>query len=233
MTYTDEKINFLRKFPIFRDLSDYEMGPIIDFSQTKTYKPKTIVFMQHEPITNVYFIQKGKVKIYRTDYDGKEHIINILQTDNMFPHQGFFRKGNYPAHAEIIEKSILINIPIRSFENFLLTHPDVSIKMFRVLGEIIVDLQSRLEEKVLYSVNDQIILLLLRLARKNGQKIADDTYRINVHFTNQELANMIGSSRETVSRTLTQLRKKQFIDTDKSGALIIHYDALENIVFQE
>jgi len=231
MGYVNEKINFLRKFPVFRDLSDYEMEPIIDFSHTKTYNPKTIVFMQNEPITDVYFIQKGKVKIYRTDYDGKEHIVNILQNDDMFPHQGFFRKGNYPAHAEVIEESVLINIPINSFENFLLTHPDVSIKMFRVLSETIIDLQARLEEKVLYSVNDQIILLLLRLARKNGRRMKEGQYKLSVQFTNQELANMIGSSRETISRTLTQLRKKNLIKTDEDGALIIDYDTLEDSVF--
>lgn len=231
MGYVNEKINFLRKFPVFRDLSDYEMEPIIDFSHTKTYKPKTIVFMQNEPITDVYFIQKGKVKIYRTDYDGKEHIVNVLQDDDMFPHQGFFRKGNYPAHAEVIEESVLINIPINSFENFLLTHPDVSIKMFRVLSETIIDLQARLEEKVLYSVNDQIILLLLRLARKNGRRMKEGQYKLSVQFTNQELANMIGSSRETISRTLTQLRKKNLIKTDEDGSLIIDYDTLEDNVF--
>lgn len=231
MSYVNEKINFLRKFPIFRDLSDYEMEPIIDFSHTKTYKAKTIVFMQNEPITDVFFIQKGKVKIYRTDYDGKEHIVNVLQADDMFPHQGFFRKGNYPAHAEVIEESTLINIPIDSFENFLLTHPDVSIKMFRVLSEIIIDLQKRLEEKVLYNVNDQIIFLLLRLARKNGRRMPDGKYKITVQFTNQELANMIGSSRETISRTLTQLRRKHLVDTDKDGSLVIDYEALEENVF--
>src|SRR5690625_385752 len=171
MTYTDEKINFLRKFPIFRDLSDYEMGPIIDFSQTKTYKPKTIVFMQHEPITNVYFIKKGKLKINRTDYEDKEHIINILQTDNMFRHQGYFRKANYPAHAEIIEKSILINIPIRSFENFLLTPPDVSIKMFRVLGEIIVRSEEHTSE--LQSRGHLVCRLLLE---KKNRKIIITNY---------------------------------------------------------
>lgn len=112
--------------------------------------------MQHEPITDIYFIQRGKVKIYKTDYDGKEQIVNVLQKDDMFPIKAF-RKGNYPAHIEVLEDTLLVNIPIISFENFLLTHPEISIKMFRVLGEIIVDLQNRLEEKILYNVYDQII----------------------------------------------------------------------------
>lgn len=226
----EEIFSFLKQFPIFKDLSEYEMEPICDFARSKKYEHGTIVFMQHEPITDVYFIQRGKVKIYKTDYDGKEQIVNVLQKDDMFPHQGFFRKGNYPAHAEILEDAVLINIPIISFENFLLTHPEINIKVFRVLGEIIIDLQNRLEEKILYNVYDQIILLLMRLAKKNGEQIDDNTFRLTVHLTNRELANMIGSSRETLSRTLTQLKKEKVISTDNTGHLVVDYEALEEKV---
>ena len=224
--------HFLSQFTIFNKLNTYEMEPIIDIANSKHYDAGKMVFMQHEPITDVFFIQEGKVKIYKTDYEGKEQIINVLQKDDMFPHQGFFRKGNYPAHAEILEDAVLVNIPILSFENFLLTHPEICIKMFKVLGGIIVDLQQRLEEKIMYNVYDQIVLLLLRLARKNGERIAEDTYRITVNLTNSQLANMIGSSRETISRTLTKLKKAKVVKQDLHGFLIIHYSELEETVLQ-
>ncbi|MBO1003615.1 Crp/Fnr family transcriptional regulator [Pseudogracilibacillus auburnensis] len=227
----NEIYNFLKQFPIFKDLNEYEMEPIVDFARSRKYESGTIVFMQHEPLTDVYFIQSGKVKIYKTDYEGKEQIVNVLQKDDMFPHQGFFRKGNYPAHAEILEDALLINIPILSFENFLLTHPEISIKMFRVLSEIIIDLQKRLEEKILYNVYDQIILLLLRLAKKNGEQIDENWSKLTVLLTNRELANMIGSSRETISRTLTQLKKEHVIKNDKNGYLIVNHTELEEKVF--
>lgn len=165
--------DFLKQFTIFKSLSPREMEPIVDIANSKRYQPRNIVFLQHEPITDVFFIQSGKVKISKTDYEGREQLFRILQQDDMFPHQGFFRKGNYPAHAEIMEEAILVNIPILSFENFLLTNPAICIKMFEVLGGIIIDLQNRLEEKILYNVYDQIVLLLLRLARDNGDRVGD------------------------------------------------------------
>src|SRR5699024_3405984 len=222
--------HFLSQFTIFNKLNTYEMEPIIDIANSKHYDAGKMIFMQHEPITDVYFIQDGKVKIYRTDYEGKEQIMNVLQKDDMFPHQGFFRKGNYPAHAEVLEDATLVNIPILSFENFLLTHPEICIKMFKVLGGIIVDLHQRLEEKILYNVNEQIILMIMRLARKNGVEIEEDVYRLSIHLTNGELATIIGTSRETMSRSLTKLKKAGFIDTDQSGHLIIHYRELEETV---
>lgn len=227
-----EIYQFLKTFRVFKDLNEYEMEPIVDFSRLRKFKNNSIIFMQDEPITNVYFIQHGKVKIYKTDYHGKEQIVNVLQNGDMFPHQGFFRKGNYPAHAEVIEEALLVDIPIHSFEQVLITHPEISMKLFNVLGEIIVDLQTRLEERNLYNVYDQIILLLMRLARKNGEKVDDTYFRITLLLTNRELANMIGSSRETVSRTLTQLKKANFINNDEKGYLIINYPALEEEVFR-
>lgn len=223
---------FLKQFRIFKDLNEFEMEPIIDIATLRDYENESIIFMQDEPITNVYFILKGKIKIYKTDYHGKEQIINVLQDGDMFPHQGFFRKGSYPAHAEVVGSASLVNIPIQSFENFLITHPEISIKMFRVLGELIIDLQNRLEERNLYNVYDQVILLLMRLARKNGEQLNDTDYRITLSLTNRELANMIGSSRETVSRTLSQLKKEQFVKTDEAGYLVINYVALENEVLK-
>src|SRR5690625_2517236 len=231
--FNEELYEFLTQFTVFTTLEKHEMEPIVEIAGSKKYETGTMIFMQDEPMTDVYFIQEGKINIYKTDYEGKEQIVNVLQKDDMFPHQGFFRKGNYPAHAEVLEEAILVNIPILSFENFLLTHPEISIKMFRVLSDMIIDLQSRLKEKMMYTMYDQILLLLLRLAKKNGEKINEHEYRITIQFTNSQLANMIGTSRETISRTLTQLRKEEIIFTDQQGFLVINYTCVKEKVLEQ
>lgn len=152
----------LQTFPIFKDLTDYEMEPIIDLAKSRMYRRGIHIFMQDDPLTNVYFIHSGQIKIYKTDFHGKEQIVNVLQPGDMFPHQGLFRQDNYPAHAEVVEDAVLIYIPIHSFETFLITHPEICIKLFRVLGDIIVDLHNRLEEKILHNTYEQIIMLILR-----------------------------------------------------------------------
>lgn len=221
----------LQNFPIFKDLTDFEMEPIIELANNRFYKSGSYVFMKGDPLKNVYFIYQGKIKIYKTDFHGKEQIVNVLQPDDMFPHQGFFRQDDYPAHAEVLEDAVLIYIPIHSFENFLLTHPEICVKLFRVLGDKIVDLQNRLEEKILLNSYEQIIMLLLRLAKNYGEKTMGNDIRITSQFTNQELANMIGSTRETVNRTLTQLKKKQLLTIDASGFFLLNVDKLEDELF--
>lgn len=207
------------------------MDPIVDLAKHRLYRNGSHVFMQGDQLTNVYFIHQGQVKIYKTDLHGKEQIVNVLQPGDMFPHQGFFRQDNYPAHAEAVGDIVLIYIPIQSFEDFLITHPEICVKLFRVLGDIIVDLHSRLEEKILYNTFDQIIMLLLRLIKSHGEEIDEDKFIINTQFTNRELANMIGSSRETVSRTLTKLKNKQCIESDSTGLLIVYPEALKDEMF--
>ncbi|MGJ9458671.1 Crp/Fnr family transcriptional regulator [Oceanobacillus sp. CF4.6] len=221
----------LQRFTLFKNLTDFEMEPIIDLAKNRMFRQGTHIFMQGDPLTNVYFIHQGKVKIYRSDMHGKEQIVNILNVGEMFPHQGFFRKDNYPAHAEVLEDAILIYIPIHLFENFLITNPEICIKLFKVLGDRIVDLQNRLEEKILHNTYEQIILLLLRLAKSNGKEIAINQISITSQFTNKELANMIGSSRETVSRTLTQLKKNNLIKNDKGGNIIVNMKELQEELF--
>ncbi|WP_026905782.1 Crp/Fnr family transcriptional regulator [Paucisalibacillus globulus] len=220
----------LQRFPIFKDLTKEEMNPIVNIANTRFFPQGTHIFMHGDPLTNVYFIQKGRIKIYRTDLQGKEQLINMLGTNEMFPHQGFFRKDNYPGHAEVMEDSILIYVPIKLFEELLFTHPEISVKLFRVLGDKIVELQNRLEEKMLHSTYEQIVMLLLRLA-KDGKKHDETFTRLNLQLTNRELANMIGSSRETVSRTLTQLKKKDLVSVNDGGYLVIDIMGLHKEIF--
>lgn len=229
--HTDTIKELLQRFPLFKNLTDNEMGSILQIAGNRLYHEGTHLFMQGDPMTNVYFILSGKVKIYRTDLQGKEQIVNVLGEGQMFPHQGFFRKDNYPAHAEVLEEAVLVYIPIPLFENFLIRNPLVSIKVFRVLGDIIVDLQNRLEEQILHNTYEQIILLLLRLIKSHGKDIDEDHVRLTTQFTNKDLANMIGSSRETVSRTLTKLRKNQLVQNDKYGNLILNKTALQDELF--
>ncbi len=217
----------LQRFPLFKNLTSYEMEPVLDIARNRLYRQGTHLFMQGDPLTNVYFILHGKVKIYRTDIQGKEQIVNVLGEGEMFPHQGFFRNDNYPAHAEVLEEATLVYIPIPLFEQFLITNPEVSVKVFKVLGDIIVDLQNRLEEQILHNTYEQIILLLLRLSTSHGEVINKEQVKLTTQFTNRDLANMIGSSRETVSRTLTQLKKNNLVHMDKDGSMIVNREELE------
>ena len=226
----EDIIKRLSVVPIFKELSAEELEPFVKIAQTRFYKHKMYVFMQDDSLDRVFFIHSGKIKICKTDQSGKEQLISVLEPGEMFPHAGFFRKGNFPAHAEVMEDANLIIIPIDKFEEILISYPELCIKLFKVLGEKIVDLQGRLEAQVLHNTFEQIILLLIRLCKSNGE-IVGGRYRLTTQFTNRELANMIGTSRETVSRTINQVKKKNFVVQDEEGFYLIDREALQQELF--
>ncbi|MCR8993818.1 Crp/Fnr family transcriptional regulator [Brevibacillus halotolerans] len=216
----------VRSIPLFNELLDEELQTIVDISQVRTYKARSFVFLQGDSLDRIFFIHSGKVKIQKTDKTGREQIVSVLQAGEMFPHAGFFKKGTFPANAEILELAELIVIPIVDFENVLLQYPRLCITLFKTLEEKIVDLQNRLEEKILHDTYEQIIMLLLRLCKSNGIQI-QDKYKITTQFTNRELASMIGTSRETINRTINRLKRKKLIDIDENGFFILTPERLQ------
>jgi CRP-like cAMP-binding protein len=226
----EDIVKRLSEVPIFKELSAEELEPIVKIAQTRFYKHKMYIFMQDDPLDRVFFIHSGKIKICKTDQSGKEQLISVLEPGEMFPHAGFFRKGNFPAHAEVMEDTNLIVIPIDKFEEILISYPELCIKLFKVLGEKIVDLQGRLEAQVLHNTFEQIILLLIRLCKSNGEMVGE-RYKLTTQFTNRELANMIGTSRETVSRTINHVKKKDYVALDVDGFYLIDREALQRELF--
>lgn len=221
----------LSQFSLFRDLDDEELSKIGDITISREYKKNSHAFLQGDPLINVYFIYEGKVKIYKSDSSGREQIVTIAKSGEMFPHVGFFRKGEYPAFAEIVEKSKLVVVPIDQFEKVLIENPLLCIKVFKVLGEKIIDLQNRLEEQILNNTYEQIVKLLIRLAKKHGNGLEDGTILLKSEFTNKDLANMIGTTRETVSRTLTKMKKDNLIEVTDDGDMILDPEILSDEIF--
>lgn len=216
----------LSKFSLFRDLNDEELLEIVNISISREFKKGSHIFLQDDPLENVYFIYDGKIKIYKSDITGKEQIVNFLKKGEMFPHVGFFRKGGYPAFSEVVEDSTVVVVPISPFENVLIENPELCIKVFKVLGEKIVDLQDRLEAQILNNTYEQIIKLLVRLGKIHGQELKDGKMKLKGEFTNKDLANMIGTTRETVSRTLTRMKKEGKIEVDEKGNMFFDPDEL-------
>ncbi|UOF92055.1 Crp/Fnr family transcriptional regulator [Fodinisporobacter ferrooxydans] len=226
MVQSQQSEELLRKISFFRDLERTELEKIQHLLIQWAYSEKMNIFLQGDPLKYVYFIMRGKVKIFRADEHGREQIVNILQEGDMFPHKGFFHTAEYPANAVMIERGILFALPTASFRNLLETNPSLCIRLLAIMEARLTELQDRLEEIVLHDVAEQIIYMLMRLAQRHGVSVGERIW-INVPFTNQELANMIGTSRETVNRTLNQLKKIGALRITTGHHLLLDMELLE------
>lgn len=223
MTQTD---SILRNIPLFRELDESEFTKIENIAHLHSYQRKANVFMEGEARHAVYFIRNGIIKVYKTDINGNQHIVNFLKKGDMFPHVGFFDQSPYPATAEVVEPAELYVIPIKAFEQTIMDNPHIAIKVMRVMGAKILELQAKLQDFGVHDVNYRIASLLLRLAREHGKQV-DGHIEINLPLTHQEFANMLGTTRETVNRFFNQLKREQILTVDRRKMIILDPQALQ------
>jgi CRP/FNR family transcriptional regulator, cyclic AMP receptor protein len=223
----------LSSIPLFEDLTPDELQKMISFTKKKSITKGSHVFFKDEPLNSVYFIEKGIVKIYKTDINGKEQIVSLLKEGDMFPHIGFFQSRTYPANALVVEDASFVYLSTSHLQEMVLHYPEVSIKLFRVMEEKIIELQSSLEAQVLNNAYDQVVKLLLRLQHAHGVLQQDGGYMLPIHITQNEIAQMIGAARETVSRSLSKMRKKGLIADSNEGYLLLNVEALHQELYAE
>lgn len=221
----EKNLDLLLSVPLFRDLSHKELERIWDISIHHLYSKKQIIFVEGDETTAIYFIQDGFVKTYKTDVNGHEHIVSLLQPGDMFPHTGFFN-SQYPATAEAITDTHLIVIPVRLFEELMISTPTIAVKVMRVMSEKILELQEQLQELTGHDVQNRGLTFLLKLAEKYGENI-NGAVHINIPMTHQEFASAIGTTRETVNRLLNRLRKEGLVEMGRNKFIIRNYDALK------
>lgn len=228
-----EKIaNWLAAIPLFKDLTKEELSLFADVAQIRPYKRKKHIFMEGDQLEHIFFINYGKVKIYKKNLTGKEYIIYVLEPGEMFPYIGFKKTGYHVSYAKALEDAHLISIPIKYFVEILVFFPKLCMKIFNFLGERVSDLERRLEGHLFHDTYEKVILLLIRLCQSNGEK-AEKGYKMKTKFTDSDLAKMIGTSRETVCRIMKELKQKNYVFLNNDGYYFIDKDSLRQKLFLE
>jgi len=221
----------LKGFHLFQNLNDQQLDTIALSAFMEHFVQGRHLFFQGELLTNVYFMVQGRVRIYRSNKEGKEQTFNLADPGEMFPHTVFTRTEGYPANAVAAQPSKCLVIPSEAFERLIRENPEISFSILQVMAEKIVDLQARLEEKTLYTLEQQLISLLLRLSLKYSSPVDEEWNRFNAQFTNRELAGMLSSTRESVNRCLSKLRKQHMVDVESNGCLLISSVRLRSLLY--
>ncbi|MBS4219532.1 Crp/Fnr family transcriptional regulator [Bacillus sp. FJAT-49711] len=217
----------LKNVSLFHDLTQLEIEKVEEITISRFLSKKSIVFSEGSEKEAVYFIKQGLVKTYKTDENGHEQIVSFLKAGDMFPHTGFFNQNPYPATAETIVDTELLAIPLQMFEHLMMNTPSIGIKMMRVMGDIIMELQQRLQVLSGKDVKQRALSFLLKLAEQHGIEKNENTIIINVPMTHQEFANSVGTTRETINRLLNQLGKDDILKVDRNRIVITDVEALK------
>lgn len=218
----------LKRFPLFEHIDNEELKEISFYLKEQIRKKNEYIFRTDDELQSIFFLAKGKVKIYKVSSNGKIQIINIYRSGDMFPQIGhFFNSKKYPANALVIEDAQLLHLSIDIIETFLLKHPKVCLNLLRITGDKLTDFQNRLEEKLVNTTYEQVIKLLIRLSKKHGVTLSNKNVLLIERFHNTDIANMLGATRETISRIMNTLYEKSLIERDNEGRLMIRIEDLK------
>lgn len=221
----DNMKHILNRTSLFHGLDDEEIEEIEKITRRKQYSNRTFVFMEGDEREAVFFIQSGVVKTHKIDEDGNEQVISLLKSGDMFPHVGFFDHSPYPANARVMQDAVLLIIRIDDFNQLLFEKPHLAIKVMQMMGKKILQLQERVQSLISQDVRHRLIHAINKLAYEHGKK-RDGGIAIDFPITNQDLANIVGTSRESINRLLNQLKKDEIVKSDRNGIFIYSLDKL-------
>lgn len=202
-----DKSEYIKRIPIFESLEDREVEAIEKIVKERSYKKNSIIISEGNLGESLFIIKTGKVKIYKTDVSGREVILDIKAEGKIFGEVTLFNDIEYPATVKTIEDSVILIIESKELERLIEKSPSLSLEIIKVLSKRLLKAQQKLKELVMDDVYMRTARELLNLRAKYGKEKDNET-EIELNLTREEIANLIGTSRETVSRVLSRFAKE-------------------------
>lgn len=210
MPITDAQRGALSKVPLFSGLTEAEMDFIAHRVIPRKYASGQLVFNEGDACSGLYVVASGHVRIFKTSAGGREQVLSVDGPGSSVAELPVFDGGNYPASVAAVEESVLLFVSKKDFQELCLTHPQVALKVLRVVGARLRRLVGIIEELSFTTVRHRLAALLLRLAQQNGKAVGTGAVFV-LPGSNQEIASQIGTVRELVSRNLSRLESEGLI----------------------
>ena len=202
--------------PLFSELATEDILTIGGYGQTRTYPKNSILIQKGDESDCLYIIQQGRVKIYISDEYGAEIILRYQNPGEYFGELALIDEEPRSASVSTVEESRLTFVSRNRFEECLHKNPDIAVKLVRSMIGRIRDLTGELSDCALKTVYQRVRSKLMQLAHEE-----DGKWIIQQRLTHQEIAGMVGSGREMVSRLMKKMQDRGYIDVEKRQISII------------
>lgn len=211
----------LRRVPMFAGLSSQALSDISRFFVTATHDAGDYIFFEGDPAHRLYIVQAGEVKLVKHSAGGQDVILQVFGAGQVFGGIAFLVGKRYPASAQAQTDATILSISSETFEQIVHRYPEVALTVIRVLGTRLMDTQEQVRQLVAERVERRLARILLRLADQVGVP-AERGVRIDMPITRQDLADMTGTTLETVSRTISRWRREGIVDAGREEVVITH-----------
>ncbi len=207
------KLWYVSTNSLFMSLSEREQQAMASMMEADRVKKKGLVYIAGDKSDKVYVLKEGRIKITRLSSDGRELTVDLLEPGDIFGELSIAGEQERETSAEALEDSMICAVGRKEFEALVGSNPGFSLAITRLIGFRLRRVELRLEDLIFRDVCSRLKGLLADMAVKYGQKSVGGT-RIRVKLTHQEIANLIGSSRETVTLEVNNLKKEGLLLTE-------------------
>jgi CRP/FNR family cyclic AMP-dependent transcriptional regulator len=197
----------LQQVELFQGLSDDELETLFGNTSSRSFPKNTVVIHENDPADSLFIIESGKVKVYCSDKNGKEFIMNTQAEGDYFGELALLDDSTRSASVRTVEKSSFCIIFKENFNRVLDEHPNIARKMIRNLAARVRKLTADVKSLALQDVYGRVANVLMDLAEERG----DGTLYIPEKLTQQDIADRVGASREMVARILKDLTIGDYI----------------------
>jgi len=223
-------IELLRQVPLFSELDEQELASIATLASSIDVRKKTMVVQEYEMGNSMYIILDGEVKVSTYSADGREVVLALLGSGSFFGEMSLLDAQPRSANVTTMTDCTLANIRRKDLLPLLLDQPGIALKL---LMEVTVRLRktSRMLERISsMDVPHRLYAYMVDYCHRFGRKGADGRYS-TLMPTHQLLADQLSTSRETISRTISQMKKDSIIlQAEARGKMRVDVTALENML---
>jgi CRP/FNR family cyclic AMP-dependent transcriptional regulator len=219
-------IEALRRCPLFAPCSNELLGDVAGHLRSRTYRRNEVIFHQGDPGDALHIITRGSVKIVLPSAEGDEAIIATLRAGDFFGELALLDSEPRSATATAVGVTETLILPRSVFRELLETHPDLRDALFAALTHLLRRLTHHVEELHFLDLAGRLAARLAQLARQS-QPGANDRVELDWPYTQSDLAAMIGGTRQSVNRLLSELIDDGLVRLETERLVITNLPALE------
>lgn len=204
-------LKILRKIPLLSQLTSRDLKEVYKISRISEYGPGERIFSKSEAAQQMFIVLSGRVKIFTISPGRKRKTFAYLQPGDFFGEMALLEGKTRSASADAVTYSRLLVIRKLDFKRLLASDPDLTYYLLRTVCERLRRTNEEMESLLFQNILGRVAKTLCNLS-KRGEKL-DEGLILSEPYTQQELADIVGTTREPLTRALTTLRRAQYIDT--------------------
>lgn len=217
----DQRItSILGHFPIFSMLNEEELDRLEDMAEKHIVPKYSFIFLAGDESNHIYFLSKGSMKISTHSSDGKEVIKSVLHPLSMFGEMAIIGETHRPDFAQAMNNEVhYYSLRIADFKKLMESNFNLCSSVLTMMGGRLRKAENRLEGLIFKDARTRIIDFIKETAADRGRKVGFETLFKHT-LTQQDIANITGTSRQTVTSVLNELRKENLIYFNRNSILI-------------